>query len=54
MIDMPLQDPSSYLSKVIDFHKGLLDDEVLLGYLEKEIQDTRALKNGKMKLSLSA
>ena len=53
IIDMPLQDPTTYVGQLVDLHRGLMNDEQLLEYLDKMIDDTRSLKNGRMKLALT-
>ena len=38
IIDMPLEDPASYLKEYLDFDGGLLSDEEILEYLQGLIQ----------------
>ena len=53
IIDMPLQDPTTYVGQLVDLHRGLINDELLLEYLDQMIDDTRSLKNARMKLALT-
>ena len=41
---MPLENIESYLKDSIDFTNGLLDDELLIAYLQSEIEHTADLR----------